>query len=146
MAATTKTRYRLVLAWLPMLLAGCAEPPTAIPSGAVTANGQPVELGTIMFAPTESGTTPEGVKRKPVSAGIDQGRYSVTVTQKMPPGDYKVIVIGQRRTGRKLSPEPGAPATEDELVDFLPPKFNTQTQLVETIGEGESTVDFNLEF
>ena len=110
-------------------------------SGSVTVDGQPVEEGSITFVPDAQTGGP--------TAGdtIEQGNYAVSAESGLAPGKYRVQIKATRKTGRRV--KDGFPHPPDDLVDeveqFLPPRYNTQTELVAELKAGRNEgVDFEL--
>ena len=127
------------------MTAGCGSsgPERAVVSGEVTYNGQPVEKGTIRFLPTKGTETP------PWGAHIVDGKYKAYGKGGVPVGTHKVEILGYRtRPGQVPTgePPPGMTAEEAAREQFLPPKYNTQTELEITIepGSGSVITDFRL--
>ena len=82
------------------------------------------------------------------SAGseVKDGRYSIPAETGPVPGDYRVELRAQKKTGKMIevgSPEP--PGTKiPETVEALPAMYNTKSTLKETIKVGNNPIDFDL--
>ena len=121
------------LAWIALTL-GCGPGSVerATVSGAVTLDGTPIPKGQIRFIPANG----------PIwTARIKDGRYSTDGTKGVPVGDLQVRVEAYR-----ILPgyQAGAPTGEDEqipLEQYLPAKYNSQTELTLKIDEGSSSVE-----
>lgn len=116
------------------LLSGCNDGPTLhTVSGEVSYMGKPVGQGQIVFADAND--------RGPTAHGpIQQGRYSVETTA----GPKQVRITATEETGKTIEGAMGA--TYPEVVDLIPPKYNSATTLRETVDPGGSLViDFPLE-
>lgn len=115
-------------------------PERVVVSGKVTYNGKSIPTGEIRFMPV---LTSPGV---PVSGSfIVDGNYKAGSHGGVAVGAYKVQIEAYRR----LPPTPGQRPLEDfeaPREQYLPQKFNTQTQLEMTIepGSGEIVKDFDL--
>ena len=142
---TWSAAYRLLIATAIIVLAGCGDrgPQRVIVSGLVTFNGKPLADGMIRFLPTADSQVP--VSGSP----IVEGAYCVKNRGGVPVGTYKVLIEGYRPmtlpTG-VVGPMP--PHSKDGVAkgQFLPPKYNTQTQLDAVIAPGsrEATKSFEL--
>ncbi len=109
--------------------------------GAVTLDGQPLESGAISFVPLA------GTQGPSAGAEIKQGRYAIDAEGGPVPGKYRVDIIATRKTGRRI--KDGFPHPPDDLVDeieqYLPPKYNTQSELTAELKPGANQgVDFEL--
>lgn len=137
MTPTNWTRPAAALAVAIALSAftGCGSEGRAI-SGEVTVDGQPVEDGAILFVPDGG-----GADRSEVGASIVNGKYSVEDGRGPKPGKYKVQIRWMKKTGRKYQ---GADGVEDEKVQALPPRFNTETTLTAEVKGGKNTINFPL--
>jgi len=136
------------LVWVVLLAVGCGEsaPPTYPASGTVTFNGDPVEDGTITFLPVQ------GTHGSNITAAITQGAYATPQDAGLAVGSYRVEIDGFRKTGRQVrdlaSPDRrlAEPPLIEERVMYLPPKFNTQSELKVDVGGAADIVklDFPL--
>lgn len=109
-------------------------------SGQVTLDGQPVEQGSISFIPT-AGT------RGPVAGGtIVAGKYHILASQGPVVGKQRVEIRAGRRTGRQVrATDFGEEGSIDEMVESVPAKYNTSSQLVYQVKPGRNLdVDFKL--
>lgn len=148
------------LAWLPrrtaclLLLAvtisqftGCGEspPPRAVVSGSVTYQGKPVDFGDILFHPQMENTGGLFAQGKIVG-----GKYSLDADHGPLVGKNIVRIHGYKMTGRKRLDIAGkslsdAPEMVDELMPYIPEKFNEASEIMVEIEPGGSDrLDFNL--
>jgi hypothetical protein len=123
------------------LTLGCGDsgaPSRAAVKGTVTLNGEPIAEGSITFLPT-------GTANGPTTGGsIVNGRYSIARANGVVVGENRVEIIGNRKTG-KMTRDPSNPSREiDQAEQFVPEKFNRQTEIVKTVGASANTIDFNL--
>jgi hypothetical protein len=110
-------------------------------SGTVNFDGLPLDTGSLEFRNLE-GT---GVV---ALAQIANGSYRVTADAKLRPGTYRIVISSPRASGRKISaPAPGLPAgaMTDEIVESLPSRYNTSSELQKTVSRGMNQLDFDLE-
>lgn len=131
-----RTRGTLLLAIV--LLAGC-RPDTggrAALSGTVTFDGQPVDGGAIALLPTDGGDTKAGAR-------IDDGKYIIPAERGPRPGNYRVEIRWQKKTGRKI-PSDDPPNLMDETRQVIPEQFNAKSKTVREIKPGNNTLDFDL--
>lgn len=127
------------------LMSGCGGPdgPARYPvSGTVTVNGEPLEDGSIQFIPSDNSDSPS------IGATITGGTYSIPAKKGALAGEYTVQIKGMKKTGRQI--EAGSPLPPgtmvDELIEVVPPKYNTNSTLTATIVEGDNeNVKFDLE-
>lgn len=127
------------------VLLGCgeSEPQRAAVRGTVTYKGQPVADGSITFFPTGA------AKGKPAGAPIVGGSYQIAAEEGPLVGPARVEIQAFRKTGRQVPDlrgdvsQPNRPLI-DEKINVLPPQFNLESQLSETIAAGDNTIDFAL--
>ena len=134
---------------LSVLVAGCGRTglDRRVVTGTVTYLGTPIEVGEIQFYPDGDTKGPQtGIQ-------IENGKYRIDAKGGVPIGTHKVRIIGYMNTGRALTPQQKAmlpPDLQDSdvgsFVQFLPPKYNKQTELTATVesGGGEQTENFEL--
>ena len=132
---------RVVVIIAACLVSGCgSDSGRGAVSGKVTVDGQPLAEGVITFVPAAGTDGP--------SAGseVKDGRYSIPAETGPVPGDYRVELRAQKKTGKMIevgSPEP--PGTKiPETVEALPAMYNTKSTLKETIKVGNNPIDFDL--
>lgn len=121
------------------LFLGCSSggPQGAI-DGKVSFDGESIQEGVISFLPT-NGTT------GPASGGIiADGKYSISAEQGPVIGNHQVKILANRKTGKKIAPPPPATGTVDEVEQYIPEKYNTQSTLTIEIKAGKNTKDFDL--
>jgi hypothetical protein len=126
---------------------GCGErePPRAIVSGSVTYQGQPVQFGDIVFQPLSPHAARSFAQGKIVG-----GKYSLDAAHGPLVGKNLVQIHGYKMTGRKRLDIAGkslseAPQMIDELVPYIPERFNEASELTVEIKPGTNeNVNFNL--
>ena len=102
--------------------------------GKVTLDGQPIPQGDIRFVPTSG----------PVwSARIKDGSYTTAGTKGVPTGPLRIEIQAFRTPVSSLPPDPESDAIPVE--QYLPAKFNLESQLELTIEPGATTVEKNFE-
>ncbi|MHC4180647.1 MAG: hypothetical protein ACYSWU_24370 [Planctomycetota bacterium] len=125
---------------------GCGGPgdPCSL-TGQVTFNGRPLGEGDLRLDPIEETPGPGG------SAKIIGGRYEIPRDAGMLAGKHRVRVTATRATGRMvenpdafLGPVAG-PAQEPEIVQYIPAKYNADSELTVTLVAGENQHDFAVE-
>jgi hypothetical protein len=138
--------FHLLLCLLAMpVTTGCgrhSELEMAVVSGTVTYEGKPLEDGEIRFVPT-------GDTKGPTSATvICNGRYEVAARGGVPAGMHRVELraFRIRQHTQPLSDLPGAASGKSPKEQYLPQKYNVQSDLTTTIESGQSKVtkDFTL--
>ncbi|MEW4569985.1 hypothetical protein AB1L88_19140 [Tautonia sp. JC769] len=138
-----------------MLVVGCGDSsglPKRYPvSGSVNYNGQPVETGTITFAPVD----PEG---RAASGTISNGSYYLTTAidgDGALPGDYRVSITARdvNYDAAMGGVQGGSPKQDDvakafqDAKDLVPPKYSLPdtSGLTYTVESGSNrNVDFDL--
>jgi hypothetical protein len=142
--ATRRLLWALAPATM-VLLAGCGGdrgPERAVVSGAVTLNGKPLADGMIRFVPAADAQVPAS------GAPIVDGAYCVKGHGGVPVGTFKVAIEGYRPIANpKAVPFSMPPHSKDGPMksQFLPPKYNAQTQLEATIAPGSGAVTKNFD-
>lgn len=129
---------------MPIVLAvacccGCGPsgPERAKVSGSVTYMGKPIAQGTIRFIPTED------TKGPVASANIQQGKYEAVTKGGVVVGTNRVEITAV--VPRKDPMSRDLAAMEGAGVQYLPTKYNRQSELTVKIESGKPAVlDFNL--
>jgi hypothetical protein len=106
-------------------------------SGQVQFQGKPLPAGQIMFYPIEE-------TRGPVSvAAIFDGRYLAESKGGVPVGKHRIKIEGYRKP---TSAPPGMDLEELGREQYLPPKYNSDSELTAdlTIDESPAIRDFSL--
>jgi hypothetical protein len=128
-----------------VVLGGCGGdrgPERVVVSGTVTYNGKPLANGKIRFVPTAASQVPVS------GVSFTDGAYRVVTSGGVPVGTHQVWIEGYRpipMPANLVGPVP--PHAKDGLLSqFLPKKYNMNTQLEITIqpGSREITKDFDL--
>jgi hypothetical protein len=131
-------------------------------SGNVTYDGQVIADGNIRLNPTGETPGPGGSAKIsggkyeiPRSAGMFAGSYSVSITATRPATPQEAARIGSVG-GDKDPEELDEEDDEDEeggqggtpgppVVQYLPPKYNTESTLTADLAPGENAKDFDLD-
>jgi hypothetical protein len=144
--------------WLPAALAllccgalaGCQKQSIerAVVHGKISFAGEPMPSGTIRFVPTEGTKTPPG------AAQIIDGKYRVEARGGVPVGTHRIEI----EAFRALSPEAAAAAETARLQaehphlefppareQYIPAKYNNETELKITIPPGSGEIEHNIE-
>ncbi|TWT75525.1 hypothetical protein Pla123a_30350 [Posidoniimonas polymericola] len=123
-----------LLTLLPALMVvGCDEPDgLSSVSGIVTVDGQPAAQGAISLIPLGSDARRSG-------GAIEAGSYSM----KAPQGRAKVVIHVPKVVGQQPSNDPNQPA-RPIMKESLPPRFNSNSELVIEVQPGESVHNFDL--
>jgi hypothetical protein len=111
-----------------------------IVSGEVTYNGAPIANGDVLFYPMPGTTGPMS------GASIKDGRYMVDAKGGVPVGEHLVRINGFRSSGGPQSDDMRAAKPGGERIQYIPTKYNEQSELIVKIGgeESEITYDFKL--
>jgi hypothetical protein len=126
------------------LLSGCGGdggPQRVVVSGTVTYGGKPVSEGTIRFAPLPTCPAPM------TGAMIVDGKYTVNMHGGVPVGTHKVKIEALRKTKNTSMPNVAAPRQMQEagLEQYIPKKYNANTQLEITIQPGSREISKNFD-
>jgi hypothetical protein len=130
----------VLLAVLPLAGCGSSGDPCSI-NGSVTFGGAPVEDGNIAFIPEGQSESPgAGVK-------IIGGRYDIPLDVGLWAGKYRVSITAIKKTGRKVAaPEvmEGGAEKIEEVIQYIPARYNSSSELQLDLAPGENSHDFNL--
>jgi hypothetical protein len=131
----------LVIAFSLALLAGCGSsaPKRYKVSGTVKYKDSPIPLGTITFLTEDAGAAAGG-------AEIKSGAYEIPAGSGLAAGKYKVSVSFPDPKGAAPAPKEGeAPGVSREVKEFLPAKYNRETELRAEVKAGEpNEISFDL--
>lgn len=107
--------------------------------GEVKLDGKPLENGSILFRPLE------GTKGSDAGGPITKGRYQLSGKAGPAIGWNRVEIRGMRKTGKKVQ-KPYAPEGEmvDEMVEAIPPRFNSASTLKVEVKPADNTADFDI--
>jgi hypothetical protein len=141
------SRFLLLAACILCIAEGCGErqPQRSVVSGSVTYQGEPVAFGDIVFQPLSDSAGHYFAQGK-----IVDGKYSLDAAHGPVVGKNLVQIHGYKMTGRKRLDIAGkslseAPQMIDELVPFIPDKFNEGSELTVEVESGVTeNLDFNL--
>jgi len=140
------TAVWLVCAVALLATGGCrpAGPERVIVSGTVTYRGEPLEAGVIWFFPTEGTDAPMA------GAHVVDGKYCIDQKGGVPVGTHKVMIEAYRPNGTARSqaelPPGDIGAGLVPKQQYLPAKYNVNTELKATLepGDPSTTIDFEL--
>jgi hypothetical protein len=105
-------------------IAGCSENGRMIVSGNVMIDKRPVDRGLITF---ESMNNPG----KPTGASITDGRFTIDKSHGLLPGEHKVSLQAQRRTGKKIYDRQMPTEVEQMVIVNLKPDTLTTSVSVD---------------
>jgi len=114
---------------------GCTGDKAAVVTGKVTFNGEVVETGAIRFVPAEG----DG----PVAGAMIEG--GIFTARKVHVGKNQVFITSPRGTGVMVKSwdAPDAPVGE-EVVERIPKKFNSESELFYDVTKGRQMKNFDL--
>ena len=122
------------LALLCLVTAGCGSS-RPVMEGTVTLDGVPIEKGTIMLTPADG-------KGQTAGCGIEAGRYSMQASL----GTMKVVISANRKAGKMPDPtNPGSGEMIDRYEEYVPKRYNDDTELTVTVTSGMNKRNFELE-
>jgi hypothetical protein len=114
-----------------LLVVSCARGPAiGTINGRVTLDNQPVDGGLIRLVPADGNS-------QPADCIIKGGSFSIS----MPVGEKKVEIYWTKGGGGKVDT---ATQGTEQVIQMIPPKYNTQTELTCTIEQGTVVKDFAL--
>ena len=116
------------------LAMGCGDSgPNRSISGAVTLDGAPLPTGQVLLIPAGAGPT--------TGADVQDGQYVIDAKRGPIPGQYRVRIEAHRSVGTLND---GSGETFEKLEQYLPSRYNEQSELEITIAEGGDT-EFNFD-
>jgi hypothetical protein len=115
-----------------VLAAGCGEKDSTI-KGEVTLDDRPLDQGRISFVPVD-GKTPSS------DTAIKDGKFSV----KAAPGSYQVKITSNRSVGKQRAYDSPDSPQRDVLEQYLPGRYNKETELKADVKAGANKFDFPL--
>jgi len=122
-------RQLAAVSWAVAAAAGCSPSDMVEVTGSVSWNGQPVEVGEIIFAPLDK-------TRAPTAGRIRGGAYKLLAK----PGKVRVEIQAVRKTGKR-DPREGFEITEL----YIPRRYNEESELLaEVTADGENHFNFKL--
>lgn len=123
-----------------VISAGCNSQFASV-EGSVAYDGKPVENGTISFDPADGLSSSAGCM-------IEGGKYRI---DRIIPGKKIVRISAQRKTGRKVPLSTIMPARmcppgamTDEIIRYIPPCYDSQSELTADVGSGSNSFEFDL--
>jgi hypothetical protein len=136
-------RTRLLL--MPALLGGCGGnqgPERVIVSGTVTFGGKPIPNGKIWFLPDRTSNAPTAV------ALIADGNFVADSHGGVPVGTHKVQIEAYQTASGRNKPGDAIPPTvgvQGVGPQYLPAKYNSNSQLTMTIQPGSRAITKNFD-
>lgn len=130
----------IVCALLAACIVGCGGGAACSLSGQVTFDGQPIPDGNIRLNPIE-GTPGVGGATK-----IVDGAYEIAEGDGMLAGKHEVLISATRGTGRMVRAEnlDGGPSQTEHIEQYIPARYNHDTELELELKPGENTENFSL--
>jgi hypothetical protein len=131
---TTVSAFRFLGMGL-LLITGCSSdaPPARTVTGEVTLDNQPLAEGNIQFRPIAGDATTAG-------APIKDGKF----TAELPLAKMRVEITASKVVGqRKAYDAPNSPVV-DEVVELIPRRYNSQSELTLDVQSTTETARFDL--
>ena len=111
-------------------LSGCGGDGREAIEGTVTFDGQPLATGQISFLPMS------GTKGPTAGAKLKDGAFNIAADGGTFTGKFRVEITATRPSNRKvMDPESGQMVNAP--LQFIPPKYNTQSILTADVKSGE---------
>ena len=127
----------IIIGFLAITLEGCGKKNEQFEiHGQVTYEGESIAEGKILFLPNDE-SQPQAI------AKIVDGEYKTASPGGVFVGEYKVQVFGYRGTG-KVQDLGKLYGTQEQQQQYLPAKFNHETELTVEISSEENEYDFEL--
>ncbi len=132
--------WSMVCALMAACIVGCGGGAACSLSGQITFDGQPVPDGNIRLNPVE-GTPGVGGAAK-----IVNGAYEIAEGDGMLAGKHQVLISATRGTGRMVRAEnlDGGPSQTEYIEQYIPTRYNRDTELELDLEPGENTKVFSL--
>lgn len=128
----------IIIGCLSMTFGGCSKKSEQFEiRGQVTYQGQPIADGKILFMPIDE-SRPQAI------AKIVDGEYVTASPGGVFVGEYKVQVFGYRGNGKIQDLGELYGGKQEQQVQYVPAKFNQETELTVDISSEESEYDFEL--
>ncbi len=132
-----------------IVFGGCSKSKAdrAIVHGMVRFAGEPVQSGAIRFVPADGTATPpagaqitNGAFRVGARGGIVIGTYKIEIEafRPLPPGKKDPELEAAKKNHPKLE-------FQEPREQYIPPRYNAQSELKITIAPGSSNVEHNLD-
>jgi hypothetical protein len=130
----TRIRHLGLLAILCLVAAGCSGAPDgALVCGSVTLDGQPLDDGTIRFVPKDGQSTTAG-------GVVKNGNFELT----LPIADYRVEIVSTKILGGAGKASKHDLSSNPTVIQRIPDKYNTKSQLVLEAKAGVHQPQFEL--
>jgi len=125
------------LAALALAASGCSgkgdEPPREAVRGTVRLDGRPLASGMIVFLPSGERKSSTAVSSSDV---IMNGRFSIPRAKGLVPTKYRIAIYAGRKHEGLRNPDIGPEQAQERAKDFLPEKYNVETELEVEIKPG----------
>ena len=112
-----------------LLLAGCGGLKRVPVAGEVSLDGVPLPTGTINFVPIGDGIS--------VGAEIVDGTFHLSDQTGPVAGEYRLEITSTQPSGKKIKDTDGV-TERDEIVNVIPAKYNSSSELKATIPSDET--------
>lgn len=118
---------------------GCGSGKPCSVAGQVLFDGQPIPDGNLRMDPIDGTPGPGG------AAKIVNGKYFIPMEKGMLAGTYRVRVTATKRTGRMIPVETlgDGPREREEIIQYIPDRYNRDSEVTVQLAPGENTKDFN---
>jgi hypothetical protein len=120
-----------------LLLAGCSGGRQQPLEGTVTLDGKPLGEGSISFVPLP------GTGGPTTGASIAAGRFYVPAEKGTFAGNFRVEITARQKTGRQILSDTAGGLVE-QYEQFLPPRYNRESQLTANVTQGSNQFEFKL--
>lgn len=106
-------------------------------SGTISVNGQPLSLGSILFAPNDPGGVSSG-------AEIENGTYSIPAHQGLTTGSYTVRIYATDEEAEQVAPTLPGPGVKTQ-PELIPAAYNMKSKLTLEVRDEPAVFDLDIE-
>lgn len=120
------------------LMVGCGNSKRLPVKGEVSIDGTPVQEGFMNFTPLP------GTEGPTAGAKIADGKYEIDPLKSLFEGNY-VVSIKVWKQSKRVTEDFATGERERGIIQILPPKYNSESELTLELVRGEDTYNFELE-
>ena len=106
-------------------------------SGTITLNGEPLQRGSILFAPTDPNSVSSG-------AEVSGGTFSIPPHQGLTSGTYAVRIYATDETAEQVEPALPGPGINTQ-PERIPPEYNIKSKLSLEVLDEAAVFNLNIE-
>jgi hypothetical protein len=128
-------KYYFILFFIASLIfiTGCDNPAPARVRGTVQFEGQPLAGASVTFIPVDGSRSSEGTTDV-------NGKYELRFSASM-----KGAIVGEHQVEIRTAPKEVDSESKEKIIERLPAKYNSKTELKATLKNGSQTINFDLQ-